>query len=100
MIELSVEQTSKAIKDRVQRALTLPPATLHGDLWIVEGTTRNYTVSLDHPNTLDGVSCNCPDREHFGRDLGIACKHIVRATIDNAKYCRRDKTSGAKIIRH
>lgn len=85
MIGTSVERVEQAIKDRVARALTLPPATRHGDLWIVEGTSSNYTVSLDHPHAVDGVACfSCPDREHYGIDHQVPCKHILRATIDAA----------------
>ena len=96
MIELSVEQTEQAIKDRVARALTLPTATLHGDLWVVRGTTRNYTVSLDHQTY--GECCLCRDHElQRERQSGIPCKHIIRATIDVARLnCRR----GPKILRH
>lgn len=108
MIGTSVEvdpttgNVGQAIKDRVARALSLPPATLHGDLWVVQGSvqpngqSRNYSVSLDHQTY--GECCPCRDHElQRERQSGIPCKHIIRATIDSAALnCRR----GPKILRH
>lgn len=91
---VNVEQ---AIKDRVARALTLPPATLHGDLWVIQGSAgRAYSVSLNHQTY--GECCPCRDHElQRERQTGISCKHILRASIDSAHMnCRR----GPKILRH
>ncbi len=95
MIESSVQR-------RVERGLGLVDrVSQHGDLFVVLGGSRNYTVCLDHQTY--GETCSCPDmRLQLKRQSGIQCKHIIATTIYNARItangdnCRR----GAKIIRH
>ncbi len=80
---------------RIKRGIQLAAdgaATLHGDLWIVRGTARNYTVSLERE------MCNCPDHQNKGRDAGQPCKHIYAATITAARGACRPRR--AKLIRH
>ena len=89
---------AKAIRDRAERGMDLHRSgavSVHGDLYVVKGTARCYTVALDHPTM--GETCNCPDHRERCRDAGMSCKHVVAATLYAARErCRR----GAKIIRH
>ena len=80
---------------RIKRGITLAAAyaaTLHGDLWIVRGTARNYTVNLERE------TCNCPDHQNQGRDAGQPCKHIYAATVTAARGACRPRR--VRIIRH
>ncbi len=52
----------------------------HGDLFVVRGGSRKYTVSLDRE------TCTCPDFQA----RRSACKHQFAATLAEAKRrCRR-----------
>ncbi len=92
-----------AANGRLQRGIALADAgaaVQHGDLWVVQGTERNWTVNLD---SRYGPTCNCPDYQNRLRDseTGGQCKHIIAAQItDSREACRRKKTAKPKVIRH
>lgn len=74
-----------AVAGRVKRGMTLVDRVKRcGDLFIVAGNGGSYTVCLDNVN---GETCECKDwRRHLERDgFGHICKHIVAATIANAR---------------
>ena len=75
-----------AVAGRVKRGLGLvDKVKRHGDLFIVAGSSGNYTVNLEH-DTI-GETCTCPDwKLHFERyGVGRTCKHIAGVTIANAR---------------
>ncbi len=82
----TIAKTEKGIKGRCERGIALYAAgavSRHGDLYVVRGTRRAYTVCLEHPTM--GETCDCPDH----REQGRTCKHIVGATIFKARErCR------------
>lgn len=85
------DKVSNAIKARVARAFQLEPAKWCGTYWVVQGSphpitgeSRAYSVSLDH-HSVEGIYCPCRDYEHYCRPRNIGCKHVLRATIDQAK---------------
>lgn len=59
-------------------------AVKHGDLWVVHGTARNYTVYLDGDS---GATCACPDWHNRMKDAGDGgqCKHIIAAQITETR---------------
>ena len=74
-----------AVAGRVKRGIALVDRVKrHGDLFVVAGNGGNYTVNLEN---INGETCECKDwRRRFERDgFGHLCKHIVAATIANAK---------------
>ncbi len=90
VIHTTVQDHSKAIKvtsavrNRVARALDRKQeVTQHGDLYIVNGETGNYTVNLDHD--AYGETCTCMDWRinAIERGLDHTCKHQYAATL----YC-------------
>ena len=70
-----------AVAGRVKRGIALVGnVKRHGDLFVVAGNGGNYTVSLDN---INGDTCECKDWKNHG--WGHSCKHIVAATIANAR---------------
>lgn len=58
----------------------------HGDLFVVRGTGRNYTVSI----VEDEPRCDCPDFQ-ARREV---CKHGYAVVVHAAKgRCRRQRTA-------
>ena len=88
----------QSVAARVRRGLGLVDRVqAHDDLYVVNGETGNYTICLTHQTY--GETCSCPDWRVNVLERGNLdhrCKHIIAATIYNARNCRR----GAKIIRH
>ncbi len=93
MIETSVPKASRP-DTRELRGLALyrehaEEITFSGGVWLVPSqhdATSVYEVSIGRR----GESCECADFEH----RGAACKHIVAATVAQAKTGRCDGCGG------
>ncbi|PLS81317.1 MAG: hypothetical protein CYG60_25960 [Actinobacteria bacterium] len=94
----SVAETTKAIRNRVDRGMDLYRAgavSRHGDALVVAGRARFYTVFV-----RDGEPrCDCLDFRERCRDAGHACKHGYAAVAFEARE-RCGRSRGAKILRH
>lgn len=79
------------MQERLQRGMALAEegaALQKGDLWVVKGSTRNYTVNLD--DAQFGATCTCPDykeriRGGRGPEGVVQCKHIIAAVITDSR---------------
>ncbi len=83
------------LSTREQRGLALfreGAVSEHGDLFVVRGGSRKYTVSLDRE------TCTCPD---FGKRRET-CKHLFAVVVYAAKRrCRRAaRPAGRPSRRH
>jgi hypothetical protein len=76
------ENIKQAIVLRTTRGLlTFNTGRVHrleGALWAVPSTRGGW-----HKVDLDQEACDCEDWTFFGRDHGVACRHIYAAAIAN-----------------
>jgi hypothetical protein len=88
---LDLAKRIEAIRQRTTRGmLTYNTGEVHrleGGLWAVPSTRGGY-----HQVDLAAEECDCEDRLYFGRDHGIACRHVYAAAIANAT-----RRSGIKL---
>jgi len=86
-----LETRRVAIRQRTTRGmLTFNTGKVHpleGSLWAVPSTRGGF-----HRVDLAGEVCDCEDFAYYGRDHGVACRHIYAAAIANAS-----KRSGVKV---
>ena len=75
----TIAKTEKGIKGRCERGIALYAAGAvfrHGDLYVVRGTRRAYTVCLEHPTM--GETCDCPD--HREKQTDPQCPRLMAVT--------------------
>jgi SWIM zinc finger len=94
------EAIRQAIQQRTTRGmLTFNTGKVHqidDDLWAVPSTRGGF-----HQVDLADEVCNCEDFEFFGRDHGVACRHVYAAAIARAKrrlWLRRAARTIAPVL--
>jgi hypothetical protein len=78
------EDRWRAIRERTARGMLTfnagGVAHLEGDLWAVRSATHGGFHRVD----LAAEECTCPDYVHYGRDRGVACRHVYAVAIAHA----------------
>lgn len=77
------EERWRAIRERTTRGvLTFNAggvAHLEGDLWAVRSSRGGF-----HRVDMAAEECTCEDFAYYGRDRGVACRHVYAVAIAHA----------------
>jgi len=98
LADTSRTTTREAILQRTTRGmLTFNTGKVHrleGELWAVPSTRGGF-----HQVDLSREECDCEDFTFYGRERGVACRHVYAAAIARASEVRRRRRRVALALK-